>query len=164
MSGPADDPQDRRTARGGGWVAGQVVLIAAIILSAVLGPGVPDGLAVLAYAAGGALTTLGVLLLISGGAGLGSSLTPFPAPRPEGQLVTAGIYRRVRHPMYGGGILVALGWSILTGSAAGLILTVVLVVYFELKSRPEERWLLDRYAGYAEYRRHTPRKFVPFVY
>ena len=151
-------------ARGGGWVAGHVVLIAAIILSAVLGPGVPDGLAVLAYAAGGALITLGVLLLISGGAGLGSSLTPFPAPRPEGQLVTAGIYRRVRHPMYGGGILVALGWSILTGSAAGLILTVVLVLYFELKSRREERWLLDRYAGYAEYRRHTPRKFVPFVY
>ena len=78
--------------------------------------------------------------------------------------MTVGVYRRVRHPMYGGGILVALGWSILTGSAAGLILTVVLVFYFELKSRREERWLLDRYAGYAEYRRHTPRKFVPFVY
>lgn len=161
---PTHDPQRQRASRGGGWVAGQVALIAAIMLSALLGPGVPDALAILAYAGGGGLIALGLLLLIAGAAGLGSSLTPFPAPRPEGQLVTAGVYRRVRHPMYGGGILVALGWSILTGSAAGLILTIVLALYFELKSRREERWLLDRYGGYAEYRRGTPRKFVPFVY
>jgi protein-S-isoprenylcysteine O-methyltransferase Ste14 len=164
MSVPTDRPKRQRAARGGGWVAGQVVLIAAILLSAVVGPGVPDGFAIIAYAAGGALILLGAVLLISGGAGLGSALTPFPAPRPEGQLVTVGVYRWVRHPMYGGGILVALGWSVLTGSVVGLILTVALALYFELKSRREERWLVDRYAGYAEYRRQTPRKFVPFVH
>ena len=150
--------------RGGGWVLGQVLLIAAILLSAALGPGVPGGVAVVAYALGGVLIALGVLLMVAGATGLGSSLTPFPAPRAEGELITTGIYRRVRHPMYGGGILFALGWSILTGSAAGLGLTAGLVLFFELKSRREERWLVDHYAGYAEYRRRTPRRFVPFVY
>ena len=102
--------------------------------------------------------------MVAGATGLGSSLTPFPAPRAGGELSTSGIYRRVRHPMYGGGILFALGWSILTGSAAGLVLSAGLVLFFECKSRREERWLLDRYAGYADYRRRTPRRFVPFVY
>jgi protein-S-isoprenylcysteine O-methyltransferase Ste14 len=150
--------------RGGGWVLGQVLLVAAILLSAALGPGVPGSVAVVAYALGGVLIALGVLLVVAGATGLGSSLTPFPAPRAEGDLITTGIYRRVRHPMYGGGILFALGWSILTGSAAGLVLTAGLVLFFELKSRREERWLLHRYAGYAEYRRRTPRRFVPFAY
>ena len=150
--------------RGGGWVLGQVVLVAAILLSAAFGPGAPDSVAVVAYAAGGLLIALGVLLVVAGATGLGSSLTPFPAPRAGGELITAGIYRRVRHPMYGGGILFALGWSILTGSAAGLVLTAGLVLFFELKSRREERWLADRYAGYAEYRRRTRRRFVPVVY
>jgi protein-S-isoprenylcysteine O-methyltransferase Ste14 len=150
--------------RGGGWVLGQVLLIAAILLSAALGPGAPDSVAVVAYAMGGVLMALGVVLVVAGATGLGSSLTPFPAPRAGGDLITTGIYQRVRHPMYGGGILFALGWSIVTGSAAGLALTAGLVLFFELKSRREERWLLDRYAGYAEYRRGTPRRFVPFVY
>lgn len=150
--------------RGGGWVLGQVLLIAAILLSAALGPGVPGSVTVVAYALGGVLIALGVLLVVAGATGLGSSLTPFPAPRAGGDLITTGIYRRVRHPMYGGGILFALGWSILTGSAGGLVLTAGLVLFFELKSQREERWLLHRYAGYAEYRRRTPRRFVPFVY
>ena len=34
--------------RGGGWVPGQVVLVAAILLSAALGPGAPDSVAVVA--------------------------------------------------------------------------------------------------------------------
>ena len=64
--------------RGGGWVLGQVLLVAAILLSAALGPGVPGSVAVVAYALGGVLIALGVLLVVAGATALGSSLTPFP--------------------------------------------------------------------------------------
>ena len=50
------------------------------------------------------------------------------------------------------------------GSVVGLLLTAVLVLFVELKSRREEQWLAERYPGYADYRRRTPRRFVPFVY
>jgi protein-S-isoprenylcysteine O-methyltransferase Ste14 len=151
-------------ARGGGWVAAQVVLIAGIGVSAVVGLGWPHAGRVPAYAVGAFLIAVGLLLLVVGGIQLGSALTPFPAPRTGGGLVAGGLYRRARHPMYGGGILIAAGWSILFGSVVGGILTVGLALLFELKSRREEAWLVDHYAGYPEYRDRTRRRFLPFVW
>ena len=150
--------------RGGGWVGAQVVLIAAILLSALVGRSWPSALQPAAYAVGALLLTAGVALLAAGGLGLGPALTPFPAPRSGSELKTNGSYGLVRHPMYGGGILIALGWSTLFASLVGLALTAVLVVFAELKSRREELWLEQRYPDYAEYRRRTPHKFIPFLW
>ncbi len=50
------------------------------------------------------------------------------------------------------------------GSVVGLLLTAVLVVFVELKSRREEQWLTERHPDYADYRRRTPRRFIPYVY
>lgn len=150
--------------RGWGWVAIQAVLIAAILLSALVGLGWPANLALAAYAVGALLLVLGSLLLVAGGLRLGASLTPLPAPRAGQELTTTGVYGLARHPMYGGGILFALGWSTVFGSVVGLVLTAVLVVFVELKSRREEQWLAERHPGYADYRQRTPRRFIPFVY
>jgi protein-S-isoprenylcysteine O-methyltransferase Ste14 len=112
----------------------------------------------------GALIALGVALLAAGGIGLGSALTPFPAPRRGGELQTTGVYRLVRHPMYGGGILIALGWSTIYATPLGLALTIVLAPFANLKSRHEERWLERAYPGYAAYRARTPHRLIPFVW
>jgi protein-S-isoprenylcysteine O-methyltransferase Ste14 len=150
--------------RGEGWVALQAAIFAAIFLSAFVGSGWSGGAAAVAHAVGGLLIGAGALLLLLGGVALGPALTALPAPRAGRELTTRGIYRRARHPMYGGGMLVALGWSTIFASVAGLVLTVVLVLFFELKSRREESMLVHRYPGYADYRRRTPRRFVPFLY
>ena len=151
-------------ARGWGWVAIQALLMVAILLSALVGRGWPDELAVTAYAVGALLLLLGSLLLVAGGLRLGPSLTPMPKPRAGQELTTTGIYGLTRHPMYGGGLLFALGWSIVFGSVVGLVLTAVLVLFIELKSRREELWLAEHYPGYADYRRRTPRRFIPYLY
>lgn len=150
--------------RGEGWVVGQLLLTAAVFLSALLGRSWAGGYAVAAYTAGAALLTLGVLLLAWAGLHLGASLTPFPAPRPSSKLRTSGPYARVRHPMYGAVILIALGWSIVFATVAGVGLTVLLAVFLDLKARREEAWLRERLDGYETYRAQTPRKLVPFVY
>ena len=150
--------------RGGGWVAAQVVLIAAILLSALAGLGWPDRLEPVAYAVGALLLALGLALLGAGGLALGTALTPFPAPRAAEELRTSGIYGRVRHPMYGGGILIALGWSVLFATPVGLALTAVLALFAELKGRREELWLEESHPGYRDYRRRTRRKLIPFVW
>jgi hypothetical protein len=74
--------------RGGGWVAVQVVLIAAIALSALVGLSWPYAVVPIAYACGALLFALGVGLLVAGANALGSALTPFPAPRSQGELQT----------------------------------------------------------------------------
>jgi protein-S-isoprenylcysteine O-methyltransferase Ste14 len=149
---------------GWGWVAIQAVLMAAILLSALVGLGWPANFATAAYAVGALLLVLGSLLLVAGALRLGASLTPLPAPRTGQELTTTGIYGLARHPMYGGGLLFALGWSTVFGSVVGLLLTAVLVVFVELKSRREEQWLTERHPDYADYRRRTRRRFIPYVY
>lgn len=150
--------------RGGGWVVAQAVLLAGILLSAVAGRGWSSSYATAAYVAGGVLLTLGLLLLLLAALQLRSALTPFPAPRTGKGLTTNGVFALVRHPMYGGGILIALGWSIIFATALGLGLTVALAVFADLKARREEVWLGETFDEYEAYRRRTPHRLIPFVY
>ena len=152
--------------RGEGWVAAQLVLVAAVLTSPLAGHGWPGWAGAAASVAGGGLMAFGLLLLATGIAELlrKSALTALPAPRGDGELARQGLYGRVRHPMYGGGILFALGWAVFFGTFVGLALSAVLAVFFEFKSRQEETWLLARYPGYAAYRRRVRHRFVPFVH
>lgn len=142
----------------------QLLLIAAVLLSALAGRGWSGGYAVVAIAAGAVLLALGVLMLAWAARHLGASLTPFPAPRANPSVKATGPYALVRHPMYGAGILFALGWTIVFATFAGLVATVALAVLLDLKSRREEAWLREGVDGYEDYYRRTPRRLLPFVY
>lgn len=150
---------------GEGWVVLQFVLFVAVALSALAGRTWPGPLHVPAVAVGVTLMGFGVALVLAGAARLGSAAwTPLPRPRSGSRLSQRGVHARARHPMYGGAILVAAGWSIIFASVGGAILTVLLVLFFELKSRREETLLAERATGYAEYRARTPRRFLPWLY
>jgi len=138
--------------------------MAAVFLSPLLGRSWTGAYAVATVAIGGVVLVLGLLLLGWAGLRLGPSLTPFPAPRTDQTVKTAGPYALVRHPMYGGAILIALGWSSIFATAAGLVLTVLLAVFLDLKARREEDWLDERLDGYPAYRARTPRRLLPFIY
>jgi protein-S-isoprenylcysteine O-methyltransferase Ste14 len=95
---------------------------------------------------------------------LGASFTPFPRPvESGGDAVTHGPYRFVRHPMYVAILVAFAGWALVWGSLAGAVATALLLVFFDLKARREERWLEQSYPAYADYRRRV-RKFVPLLY
>jgi len=87
----------------------------------------------------------------------------FPRPSRDAVLVDRGAYRRVRHPIYAGLVLLALGWSLARGSAVGLGLVVVLAVFLDLKARREEALLTAAFPGYGQYRDRT-RRFIPGLY
>jgi protein-S-isoprenylcysteine O-methyltransferase Ste14 len=145
-------------------VAGQFVLLLAIALSALVEVGWPKGARTPMQVLGIVVMCAGLALLAAGAAGLGSSLTPFPRPRERGRLEVGGIYARARHPIYGGAILLAAGWSVLFATPLGGALTVLLLGFFELKARREEHWLVDRYPDYESYRARTRRRFVPYLF
>ena len=83
------------------------------------------------------LIAIGLLLLVAGARKLGSSLTPFPAPRAGEQLTTTGLYDTCGTPCTAA-ILIALGWTTFFASPVGIGLTMILVLFFELKAHREE--------------------------
>ena len=146
--------------RGEGWFALQLVLFAVILFA----PRVPAVTLPIWLRALGAVTLVGAGVFGTGGVlALGRNLTPFPKPIEGGELVTTGVYSIVRHPIYTGLILGTLGWGLLRDNLLGVMLAVVLFVFFDLKSRREEQWLREAYASYAAYQQRV-RKLIPWVY
>jgi len=80
-------------------------------------------------------------------------------------LVTSGIYRLVRHPIYTSYILLFLGHMILFQSFwATLLLGAVCALWFGIRIRIEEAMLLQQFGEeYERYMRRTKR-LVPFVF
>jgi protein-S-isoprenylcysteine O-methyltransferase Ste14 len=79
-------------------------------------------------------------------------------------LVTAGIYRFIRHPMYAS--LMWLGWGAFLKhpSRTGLALTIGACAFLVATAIVEERENLARFgAAYAAYMKSTKR-FVPFLF
>jgi len=150
----------RLGARGEGWVALQLVLLAATAACALLGPAWPRPLRPLLGPLGLVLLGGGVLLALLAASALGRSLTPLPRPSAQGALCRRGVYRSARHPIYGGLLLIAFGWS-LAQTPLALLPSGALAAVLVLKSHAEEAWLLERYPEYALYRADTPARFVP---
>ena len=105
----------------------------------------------------------GVVLMLGGLASLGDNLTPFPRPKADSHLVDSGAYRLVRHPIYSGLIFGAFGWALFRASTLMVVYALILFIFFDIKSRFEELWLADKFAGYASYQTRV-RKLIPFVY
>jgi protein-S-isoprenylcysteine O-methyltransferase Ste14 len=154
------------TGRGAGWVAGQLVLFAAIICVPrdLLGlPAWPEPLRRAGLYAGVLLGLLGVGIAGLGVRDLGTNLTSFPRPRERGTLVQEGLYGLVRHPIYCGVLLAALGWSLARASTVALLLTLALGLFFDRKAAVEERWLAARFPEYTAYRKRV-KKLIPWLY
>jgi protein-S-isoprenylcysteine O-methyltransferase Ste14 len=149
--------------RGEGWVALQAVLFVAVIATGFAGPLWAGAARAIGAIAGLAVGAGGVGLIVGGIVGLRRQLTAFPRPVADGQLIDGGAFGLVRHPMYGGAILFAVGWGLLTASPPTLLCAFVLGLFFDLKSRREEAWLGELFTGYADYRGRTPR-LVPWIY
>jgi protein-S-isoprenylcysteine O-methyltransferase Ste14 len=139
-------PASSRSGRGEGWVVAQFLLFAAVGGSWFFG----DGLTRLGWVA----AALGVALAVWAGITMGHSLSPFPRPPRDAELVRGGPFRFLRHPIYIGATLFFAGLS-LVFSVYGLALTAVLALFWVAKARLEERHLSARFPEYAEYRRRT---------
>ncbi|PWT86326.1 MAG: protein-S-isoprenylcysteine methyltransferase [Proteobacteria bacterium] len=81
-----------------------------------------------------------------------TTINPFK-PENSTALVTSGIYRFTRNPMYVGLTLVVLGWAAFLCSAWALLGPVIFVLYISrFQIAPEERALSAKFgAAYTEY-------------
>lgn len=142
-----------------GWalVGAQFGLLAALV---VIPPGELWQRGALSLTVAGVLVGFGVVVVLFAGLRLGSSLTPLPIPKEDGELATGGVYRYVRHPIYSGVLLSALGLVVFGASLTHLLGWFLLFVVLSVKASGEEKMLAQKYSTYEGYSRATGR-FVP---
>ncbi len=110
------------------------------------------------------LLVVGIGLDIIGRLTLGKSYSETVRIRPDHKLITHGIYRFIRHPIYLGVVLFAFAAPLIIGSLVGLIIMTALVPLLINRIRLEERAMAVEFGQeYAEYARKT-KKLVPYVY
>ena len=72
-----------------------------------------------------------------------------------GPLVTGGLFRRIRHPIYAGMLSVTAGMAFLTADVLSIATAGAAWVGLPVQARLEEEFLVSRYGD--EYRRHQAR-------
>ena len=147
--------------RGGAWVLVQSVLMWTVTLLAVIYRGAGHRPAVVFM--GAVLMIVGAGVAIAGKVALGKSLTPFPMPLEQAELMQHGIYAVIRHPLYTSVISVSIGWALVWKSWPALLIAVALIPFFYAKAWHEEQWLRQKFPAYADYECRV-RRFIPWLF
>jgi protein-S-isoprenylcysteine O-methyltransferase Ste14 len=79
-------------------------------------------------------------------------------------VVTEGLYRYVRHPMYLGVILAFAGMPLLLASWWALIPAVLIVALFVYRTAREDRMLMAGLPGYQEYAEQVRYRLLPGIW
>jgi len=113
--------------------------------------------------AGALLTAIGIGFAIWARVNLGRNWSSRPAMKEHHELVTTGPYAYVRHPIYSGIMLAALGTA-LTSNIFGIGMSISTSIMFALRLNKEEKIMLELFPEqYPEYQKRTKR-LVPFVW
>jgi len=93
--------------------------------------------------------------MLSALASIGGVIQIAPEPRSDGQLVTRGVYSRIRHPIYTAIVILVVGLFLRKPTVVVAMAVIVVVVFLMVKARFEEQLLVRRYPEYAAYQRRT---------
>ena len=102
-----------------------------------------------------ALAVLGVAVALAGVVAFHRSRTTINPMKPgeTSTIVSGGVYRYTRNPMYLGILLALAGWAVyLTNAAAALLLPAFVVYLNQFQIKPEEHVLLEKFGPqFAQY-------------
>jgi len=149
--------------RGESLFAAQLALCGIVVFGA---PDVVDGVAAFL---GVSSVIVGLGACVWGARTMGTSLTPLTTPRRGAALVTDGPFALVRHPLYSGLGLAALGAAVVScaltdGDPSRVAAALLLIPIFAAKIDREEHALALQFGDdWTDYAKRVPRKVVPTV-
>ena len=115
------------------------------------------------YLGGVALVVAGLLLCVWARVVLGGNWSGTVTLKRGHEIVRDGPYRRLRHPIYTGLLLMFIGSAIARGEWRGLLAVAVVFAALWRKLKLEERWLGEHFgAAYAAYR-ECSWALIPFI-
>ena len=101
-----------------------------------------------------------IVLIISGLLAWAGLKAVFGETREEPQVITTGVFSIVRHPIYLGSILLYLGFILLSLSLLSVLVWILIIVFYYMISRYEEKLLIQRFgSAYEEYKKKVPMLF-----
>lgn len=123
------------------------------------------GLLSLAEISGVLLYVVGLAIMLVGQGTLKRSYSGSLVIRRDHQLVSHGIYRFVRHPIYLGLIIVVcIGVPLFARSLYGFLILSALIPLIHIRIHIEEAMLTEEFRdAYATYQKGTS-KLIPFIY
>jgi protein-S-isoprenylcysteine O-methyltransferase Ste14 len=115
--------------------------------------------------------TIGLLMVLLGVAfsiwarlQLGGNWSGTVSVKEGHTLIRRGPYTIVRHPIYSGLLVAYIGVAMIVGEMRGLLGVGILLFSFWLKSRTEERFMLEQFgADYSQYQ-HQVKALIPRVF
>jgi protein-S-isoprenylcysteine O-methyltransferase Ste14 len=84
--------------------------------------------------------------------------------KEDHQLITHGVYRFTRHPIYLGVIIVCIGVPVYTSSLYGLLTMSALIPIILNRIRMEERLLSEEFGDAHRTYKEATSKLIPFIY
>ena len=107
------------------------------------------------YFVGFLIIIIAFIILLVAIKDLGRNLSPFPRPINNSNLVTKGIYRFTRHPMYYSLIFISFGVFITKLSIYYLFLSTSLGLIIKFKIAFEEQYLNNKFRNYLIYKKEV---------
>ena len=98
------------------------------------------------------LITLSLIIIVFSVKELWKSLSPMPRPKENSKLITSGIYRLFRHPMYYSLIIISFSFFLKSLTIYSLILSMLLTFIISNKIKIEEEYLKKRFHNYTLYK------------
>jgi protein-S-isoprenylcysteine O-methyltransferase Ste14 len=95
--------------------------------------------------------TAGIVLLLVAISHIGQSIQIAPEPKKTATLVTTGVYRWFRHPIYTSIVIMVVGLFLRKPAAAVGIAGTIVIIFLLVKVKFEEKLLQARYPEYSAY-------------
>ncbi len=111
-----------------------------------------------------ALYIIGLIIMLVGQVTLWRNYSGTVVIRVDHQLITHGIYRFTRNPMYLGGIMVVTGLPVYVASLYGFLTSLVLIPIILNRIRLEEKLLSEEFQDAYQKYKETTEKLIPFIY
>jgi len=93
---------------------------------------------------------------------LNKNLSPFPSPKENSELITTGLFSKMRHPIYSGILLLAFSFALYQNSGFKILISFFLLILFYFKTGYEEKQLILKFPEYKNYKNTTGR-FLPKI-
>lgn len=113
---------------------------------------------------GDVLSVIGLAIAIAARTTLGSNWSSTIDIKQGHELITRGIYRHIRHPIYSGVLLMLLGTVLVFPSIPETVTFLVITGFFTYRIKREEALMTETFPKeYPEYMKKTKR-LIPFVW
>jgi protein-S-isoprenylcysteine O-methyltransferase Ste14 len=156
---------------GGGssrWVI--IVIVIAVLSTKIFGLSIPFlaisliSHSVLLSVASVILVIIGLVIALVARGTLAGNWSKDVDVKVDHELITTGIYRYARHPIYTGVLLMGLGSVLLIGTMNVFLFFLAMLGFFWFKARREEKLLTKHFPKeYPAYKNHT-KALIPFVW